>query len=84
MKKKISLDVLKVQSFVTSLDENDEQTVKGGSHITGCGLCDTQDDYFCQTIPDRCIVTQDRTCATANKRCSWGIVCEIPIEDEKY
>ena len=80
MKKKIDLKSLQVQSFVTSLDEKDEQTVKGGSHVTGCGLCDTYDDYFCQTIPGNCIVTEDKGCASYHKKCSWGIICEVPID----
>ncbi|MFT6850153.1 MAG: hypothetical protein ACJATA_000962 [Sphingobacteriales bacterium] len=34
MKKKIELKDLKVQSFVTSLDNDERQTVKGGAKIT--------------------------------------------------
>lgn len=78
MKKKLDLATIKVKSFVTNLDQNGEETVKGGSHITGCGLCDT-DDYFCETIPQQCIVTLNKYECYSNYR-SCGIWCPIPDE----
>ncbi len=88
-KKKLDLAQIQVKSFITNLDANDEQTVKGGSHVTGCGFCDTADDYFCQTIPGQCIKTNDKNCQSEYKLCasnykSCGIVCPIPYEPAKY
>lgn len=79
MKKKLDLASIKVKSFITNLDQNDEQTVKGGSHITGCGLCETEDDFFCQTNPEQCIVTQNKKQCFSNYR-SCGIICPLPYE----
>ncbi|MGB3465476.1 MAG: pinensin family lanthipeptide [Cyclobacteriaceae bacterium] len=78
MKKKLNLNEIKVKSFVTNLDQQTEKTVKGGSHVTGCGLCDTQDDFFCKTVVDKCIVTNDRNCPTNDFRCTW--ICPVPYE----
>ena len=51
MKKKIELKDLKVQSFVTSLDKDERQTVKGGAKISnGNGICNqTSLTPTCQT-----------------------------------
>ena len=76
--RKLNLNDLKVCSFVTNFDPSKEETVKGGSHITGCGLCDT-DDFFCQTTPQQCIVTIKKLECFSNYR-SCGIWCPIPDE----
>ena len=36
-KKKLNLNDFKVQSFVTSVEGQAEETIKGGSHVIGCG-----------------------------------------------
>ena len=36
MKKKIRLETLKVQSFVTEMADEKKQTVNGGSNYVGC------------------------------------------------
>ncbi len=81
MKKKLDLASIKVKSFVTNLDGSAEETVKGGSHITGCGLCDTADDYFCLTTPQQCIVTKNKKECFSNYR-SCGIWCPVPEDSE--
>ena len=84
MKKKLNLKELEVKSFVTNLDSNSEKTVKGGSHITGCGLCDTDEEgSACQTNNHLC-ETKDFGCyKTRYKICSYRI-CEAPIDELPY
>ena len=65
MKKKITLNNLKVQSFVTSLESDERQTVKGGVRLTnGNKVCNqTSLTPTCQT---QCFVcpgpTQEPNC----------------------
>ena len=53
MKKKMNLKNLKVNSFVTDLDSNSSETVKGGFDPTNtrptgpCGGCDILTDQSC-------------------------------------
>ncbi len=59
MKKKLALDQLKVKSFVTSFNENDGHTVRGGAtNGPGCGVFPTDD-------PNRTICQQTEACTQA-------------------
>lgn len=62
MKKKLTLGDLKVSSFVTSMDKNEKQTVKGGAQtLLDCAsdFCPTNycvpPTHYCQTMPADCI-----------------------------
>ncbi|GAA0893766.1 hypothetical protein GCM10009122_34450 [Fulvivirga kasyanovii] len=61
MKKKLKLDDLKVKSFVTDVDGQSQQTVKGGGYASA--FCDTGASGCrpCQTelCPTQFCVTQD-------------------------
>lgn len=48
MKKKIKLSNIKVTSFVTEMDENANQTVKGGGGRPTRFIC--QSGVFCDTV----------------------------------
>ncbi|MDQ1351449.1 MAG: hypothetical protein QG657_1751 [Acidobacteriota bacterium] len=45
MSKKLKLSEIKIQSFVTSLEDDAQQKVKGGAthYLTKCNTCDTCD-----------------------------------------
>ncbi len=67
MKKKIklSLDVLRVDSFVTSLHEDESANLKGGTELTCAPACNTQ-AANCLTRPQDCQVSGQFHCLTRN------------------
>jgi len=81
MKKKLNLGELEIKSFVTNLDEENEKTIVGGSHVTGCGLCETEDDH-CPTTPHNCGYSNFKFCASNYRKCSYAI-CPVPYEPAK-
>lgn len=74
MPKKIKLDLsgLKVQSFVTSVEKNEQEEVKGGALPKTCGTCDFCSwTYFWQCGPSD---TFSPYCASACD-CSRATYC---------
>ncbi len=74
MKKlKLNLDELKVQSFVTSLDDRPDQTVHGGtgpinpSAVDGCRSA----LFPCDPIP----IFTNGGCNIPTRNCSWNDGC---------
>ncbi|MEO9869291.1 pinensin family lanthipeptide [Ekhidna sp.] len=67
MKKKLSLDQLKVKSFVTYFNSSDSYTVKGGGATNGpgCGVFPTDD-------PSRTICQQTEACPNPTNGCPPG------------
>jgi hypothetical protein len=55
--KKLNLKDLKVQSFVTSLEKNEKQTVKGGWPVTVD--CNTKEFDICQKASESFIIATD-------------------------
>jgi hypothetical protein len=67
--KKLKLDQLKVRSFVTALEDDKVQTVKGGNgsvvdtrencgertEFNSCYFCNVSDPVVCQTEPYDCL-----------------------------
>lgn len=78
MPKKLKLDLggLKVQSFVTSLDNGDEKKIKAGATAATCGgeTCDPEcplTEYTCQTdcgTCNTCPISCGGSCATCNPK----------------
>jgi len=62
--KRLDLNDLKVKSFITNLDGQEEETVKGGNHVT-CPLCVSINEEGC-TI---------RACFSQGEHCSIGQIC---------
>ncbi|MEL6562524.1 MAG: pinensin family lanthipeptide [Bacteroidota bacterium] len=54
MKKKLNLDQLKVNSFVTDLSKNTEKTVKGGVQYWSDVACDSAEDCGLLSWPGGC------------------------------
>lgn len=59
-KKKLQLDDLKVQSFVTSLENDEMNTLKGGDIVT-VGACQTNEFHVCLS--------------GGNRACSGNVLC---------
>jgi hypothetical protein len=65
--KKLKLSDLKVQSFITALDNNEKQTIAGG---------DNTNNPVCNTEVAACIRTNAHAvCADTILDCSIGIAC---------
>ena len=47
MKKKLNINELKVESFITDLNSSKEQTVQGGKSGNGCYKYSQDDNPFC-------------------------------------
>jgi len=65
MKKKLTLDKLKVNSFVTNLNDKKEETVKGGVFFPATALCDPRISFRpdCRfSVPGDCDFTQGQVC----------------------
>jgi hypothetical protein len=83
-KKKLKIQDLKVQSFVTALDNHDKQTVMGGNQTNGA-VCDTKVAgcqntvaAICNTNANACVVvTAVQLCGTCQmSTCAITIICE--------
>ena len=74
-KKKLNLNDLKVESFVTSLDSEDRNTVKGGAdHIEHTDIVDCHSIVYCSGNPMGtvcCKVTDDPGNGNSNARCCY-------------
>ncbi len=77
-KKKLKLDDLKVQSFVTSLDNEKSKKIQGG---TNSGPMYTQVCYY-TCAGDSCVVCASvPTCDTCDQTCESQIeTCEITCQ----
>jgi|GEM_PF-4139713 len=77
MAKKLSLDDLKVQSFVTTLNAAEARQVVGGT--AGLTSCCSQGPTSCNTVHTGCCDTQDATCFTGvgdpDPSCQTGEYC---------
>lgn len=62
MTKKLNLDDLKVQSFVTTLEPEEARQVVGGT--AGLTSCCSQGPTSCNTVHTGCCDTQDASCYT--------------------
>jgi hypothetical protein len=63
-KLKLKLDDIKVESFITSMDENMSNNIKGmgATNPTGCNTCPTCGGTFCNA----------NTCAATCPTCATG------------
>ena len=66
-KQKLSLNSIKVQSFITALDKEEKQTVAGGGN-TNNPVCLSQVPACQRTVPPN-------VCADTILDCSIGIAC---------
>jgi hypothetical protein len=58
-KLKVNLDGIKVRSFLTSLQVDEKDEVKGGS---GGACCTSPKDYMCNTHYWECVESVDHDC----------------------
>ena len=63
--KRLGLKDLQVKSFVTNMEEQKGETVKGGNHVT-CPMCVTVNSPGC---------TLDDACFTVGPHCSYAQIC---------
>ena len=75
--KKLKLDDLKVKSFVTSLDEKNVNTIKGGghgdSHGVGCSNeneCNSIGEFGCDSAIDACPTINGPACLSLAGTCA--------------
>lgn len=72
-KLKLNLGDLKIQSFVTSLDDSDAKGVKGGATELGftCNFkCGETEYWECETEP----------CGTGDQYCTDGAICGWTVQ----